>query len=53
MTAVCSSRLPGLFVNNESLNEHIVHITISWVLDLRSKDYKLNDIGKFPNRPLV
>jgi hypothetical protein len=38
-------RLPELFLDRGSLNEHIVHMSISWVLDLRIKDYKYNETG--------
>ena len=38
-------RLPNLFVGNEKLNQHIIQLSISWVLALHSKDYKLNETG--------
>mmetsp|Transcript_33517 Transcript_33517/g.79107 ORF Transcript_33517/g.79107 Transcript_33517/m.79107 type:complete len:1224 (-) Transcript_33517:97-3768(-) len=39
------ARLPTLFVGCDTLNEHIVHMCISWVLDLRIRDYKYNETG--------
>jgi len=32
-------------VGNEKLNQHIIQLSISWVLALHSKDYKLNETG--------
>uniref|UniRef100_A0A7S0E135 Uncharacterized protein n=1 Tax=Hanusia phi TaxID=3032 RepID=A0A7S0E135_9CRYP len=37
-------RLPRYFVNNEGLNQRIVQLCISWVVELESKDYKENDV---------
>ena len=32
-------------MGNEKLNQHIIQLSISWVLALHSKDYKLNETG--------
>lgn len=38
-------RLPSLFVGNEKLNQHIIQLSLSWVRELRSKDFKSNETG--------
>jgi hypothetical protein len=38
-------RLPSLFVGNDKLNQHIIQLCMSWVLELRTKDYRSNETG--------